>query len=128
MGQKSTHFFETSADYGLADDPSGKTESRPELRRAIRKVQQASTYYPGITVLDYLVSLAEISVANGNFVRIYGWNANSTEDLSFFNVWFYTQDNDILCEFHWIITPDDYIKPISELAQSITLSQKAENF
>jgi len=127
VGQKCEQFFETSADYGLADLPSVGEESSPELRVAIRKVQRAHTPYMGISVLSYLTSLLEVSVANGNFVRVYGWNANSTEDNTFSNVWFYARENDVLCEFHWVIDPDDFINPISELAQVVTLRQKAKD-
>lgn len=124
MGQKCDAFFETSADYGLADLPSNGATSMPELRVAISKVQQAQSFYTGITVLDYLTALFELSVTNGNFVRIYGWHANSTEDHRFFNVWFYARENDVLCKFHWVIDSELFINPVSDLAAGISQRQK----
>jgi len=80
--------------------------------------------FDGADTAQAIANLLALHSKGGRHIEVAGWSQGyrpgGTHD-----VWFKVKVNDKTNEYHWVVGPDGTINPANDLAQSVTLDQRA---
>lgn len=99
-------------------DSDTPMQSREEYDKAIRRVQDSQSQLPGVSTKHALdVVLASLD-SEGFAVQPEGWTC-TYRDRQYY-IWYSLKIDKNPVKFHWIVSGEDSIFPVNELAQTIT--------
>lgn len=98
--------------------------SKVSAHDAVKVVQESKSVFDGADTAQAIANLLALHSKGGRHVEVTGWSQGyrpgGTRD-----VWFKVKVNDKKNEYHWVVDPDGTINPANDLAQSVTLDQRA---